>query len=642
MSERKKRLLFQSDFSLAKTGFGRNSRDVLSYLYSTGKYEILHYCCGIPQNNPALNRTPWKSVGTLPADQQQMEEINRDPQVARMAAYGSHMLDQVVKEFKPDVYIAVQDIWGIDFAIPRPWFKKITSALWTTLDSLPILPTAINAAKKVDNFWVWSNFAEKDMKKQGLKNVKTLHGALNEKFFYKLDHNTRMMLRSKAGLTPNDFVIGFVFSNKLRKSVPNLLEGFALLKKKQLNKNLKLLLHTHFSEGWNIHKLADEYNISHEDILTTHKCEACGDYNVKPFRGEGGPCNKCGKQNRVHTTSINLGVSEKELNEVYNLMDVYCHPFTSGGQEIPIQEAKLTELLTLVTNYSCGEEMCEEEACSVSLDWSEYREHGTEFIKASTCPKSIAEQLQKAFEMSEEERGQLGKKARQWVIDNFSKNKVGKFLEDFIDAANFTDYDFNFENIKKDPNAEIPEIAENSKWLTCLYDKILKRENVLEDDEGHRYWMNELGKGTDRKQIENYFRQVAMKENSENQSIKMSDVLGKDDENKRMLFISPKSSRGAFMSTSLFKSIKEQYKDYNLYVACEPDKNCFFTANAHVHKVIPYTNEMQNPHWLKGLVEQTEYFNVVYSSNNIDLQNFSVFSKHETDIPYKDLKYARS
>ena len=126
MSERKKRLLFQSDFSLATTGFGRNSRDVLSYLYSTGKYEILHYCCGIPQNNPALNRTPWKSVGTLPADQQQMEEINRDPQVARMAAYGSHMLDQVVKEFKPDVYIAVQDIWGIDFAIPRPWFKKIT------------------------------------------------------------------------------------------------------------------------------------------------------------------------------------------------------------------------------------------------------------------------------------------------------------------------------------------------------------------------------------------------------------------------------------------------------------------------------------------------------------------------------------
>ena len=39
-------------------------------------------------------------------------------------------------------------------------------------------------------------------------------------------------------------------------------------------------------------------------------------------------------------------------------MDVYCHPFTSGGMEIPIFEAKLTELVTLVTNYSCGEDSC--------------------------------------------------------------------------------------------------------------------------------------------------------------------------------------------------------------------------------------------------------------------------------------------
>ena len=99
---------------------------------------------------------------------------------------GPELILDVCKLFKPDVYIAVQDIWGIDFAIPRPWFNKIQSALWTTLDSLPILPSAINAAKKVDNFWVWSNFAEKDMHKQGLKNVKTLHGALDEKHFCKL------------------------------------------------------------------------------------------------------------------------------------------------------------------------------------------------------------------------------------------------------------------------------------------------------------------------------------------------------------------------------------------------------------------------------------------------------------------------
>jgi hypothetical protein len=100
-----------------------------------------------------------------------------------MASYGQHYLDRVIKEEKPDVYIAVQDIWGIDFALDREWFKKITSVLWTTLDSLPILPSAIEAAKKVDNYWIWSDFATEELNKMGHKHVKTVPGAVEDKYF---------------------------------------------------------------------------------------------------------------------------------------------------------------------------------------------------------------------------------------------------------------------------------------------------------------------------------------------------------------------------------------------------------------------------------------------------------------------------
>ena len=31
----RKKIVFQSDFSLAKTGFGRNSKAILKYLYDT-------------------------------------------------------------------------------------------------------------------------------------------------------------------------------------------------------------------------------------------------------------------------------------------------------------------------------------------------------------------------------------------------------------------------------------------------------------------------------------------------------------------------------------------------------------------------------------------------------------------------------
>ena len=114
------------------------------------------------------------------------------------------------------------------------------------------------------------------------------------------------------------------------------------------------------------------------------------------------------------------------------------------------------------------------------------------------------------------------------------------------------------------------------------------------------------------------------------------------DKNKRILFVSPKNPRGAFISTSFLRSIKELYGDFNIYVACEPTNNSFFEGNKYIHKIIPYSGEMQDPNWLRGLVGQTDHFNIVFSSNNFDLENFAMFSKEETKIPYSNLKYAHS
>ena len=174
--------------------------------------------------------------------------------------------------------------WGIDFAVGKPWFNKINSVLWTTLDSLPILPSALEASKKAENFWVWSNFAEKETKKLGHDHVKTLHGAVESSTFRKLSDKKRLTLRAVNGISTTDFIVGFVFRNQLRKSVPNLLEGFKLFKEKNKDVKAKLLLHTHYGEGWDIPKLAREYNIPDEEILTTYICKVCNKYSVNPYR----------------------------------------------------------------------------------------------------------------------------------------------------------------------------------------------------------------------------------------------------------------------------------------------------------------------------------------------------------------------
>tara|TARA_B100000676_G_scaffold114691_1_gene114184 strand:- start:11440 stop:13356 length:1917 start_codon:yes stop_codon:yes gene_type:complete len=611
---KKKKILFQSDFALAKTGFGRNAKALLSYLYSTGKYEIVHYCCGLQWSTPQLQRTPWKSIGTLPDDEAEVDRLNRDPNQARAASYGAYNLDRVMKQEKPDLYIAVQDIWGIDFALNAEWFKDMNSVLWTTLDSLPILPSAIEAAKKTKNFWIWSDFATKEMHKLGHTHVKTVHGAVEDKSFYRLNDKRRQELRKNFDIPQDAFVVGFVFRNQLRKSVPNLLEGYKRWKDiYKPDKPTRLLLHTHFSEGWNIHRLADEYGIDKSEIITTYVCRNCWQMDVKPFQGQDIQCKICSAPKGLTTTNVSVGVTEDQLNEVYNLMDVYCHPFTSGGQEIPIQEAKLTELITLVTNYSCGEEMCYPEAESLKLEWSEYREHQTEFKKASTDPRSIANNLNKVYNFKPSKVKKMGQAARKWTIDNFSPKSVGKIIEEIADSCDFVNGEIFDKKPKqeKNPHAQIEDIKDNAEWLVALYKEILKREVDREDD-GHKYWMQEISKGMKRIDVENYFRQTAAKENSEQAFNKFENFLDEDDKGKRILYVMPESSRDVFLSTSLFKSISESYPDNNLYVATKPELFEILDGNPYVHKTIPYFPQMDNLLWLEGHGNHEGFFEIAF------------------------------
>jgi len=611
---RKKKVLIQTDFAVVKSGFGRNAKAILTYLYKTDKYELVNYCVGIVENYYELQKTPWKSIGCIPTDKEKSELIEKDPKLKYLTPYGAFKLDEVIEKERPDVYISAQDIWGVDFATQRSWFDKITSAIWTTLDSLPILPAAIKAANKCENFWVWSNFAQKEMQKMGIKNVKTLHGALEEKDFYRLTDSERQSLRSKNNIGKDEFVVGFVFRNQLRKSVPNLIKGFKQFKSDNPSSKAKLLLHTHLKEGWNIRQLIEESNINPNDVLFTYICEECSSYEVRPFINSDCECKSCGEKNSLETVSVGKGVTESQLNEVYNLMDVYCHPFTSGGQEIPIQEAKLTELITLVTNYSCGEEMCEPEANSLALEWDEYREIGTNFKKANTRHESISKKLEEVYKMSPASRKEMGEKAREWTIENFSISRIGLALESFIDNAPLIDEKNYPTPEKKDPNAEVEFNENGATWVKNLYRDILKVK-VDDDDEGLVHWLKKLKEGMPPAGVEQYFRQVAAKENIKEAGF--NQFLSKDDEGRRILFVFPQNLSEAVLATSLLKSAKETYPNHNIYVSTEQPFGDFFAPNELIHKILPPYERAEG--YIDNLEKQD--FEIVFDLNTYDYKH---------------------
>lgn len=606
-----KKILFHSNYSRAFTGFGKNAKNILRYLFSTGKYEVIEAANGMPVESEETRRQPWECYGTVPPNHK-IEQMRKEhgADIDRSIGYGAGMIDELIQKVKPDVYIGVEDIWAFNGYWDKPWWNKINSVVWTTLDSVPLLPDAVNAAPRVKNYFVWASFAERAFQKMGYNHIKTLRGCLDTSQFTRLSDNKRSELRQSFGLQ-DSFVVGFVFRNQLRKSVPNLLDGFNTFRVVHPKANAKLLLHTHWSEGWDIPRLLREKEIPNELIYTTYFCHDCGRYEIKNFTKQGIPCKFCGGQASQNTTNVTAGVSEEQLNEIYNLMDVYCHPFTSGGQEIPIQEAKLTELITLVTNYSCGEDSCSPESGGMPLEWDEYREPGTQFIKASTRPNSIVNKLTEVFLMHPDKRAKLGQKARQWVIENFSIEAVGKQLEAMIDAFPEVNYDFSFEFEGVNPDCPMPTCEDEDQFIIESYKNILN-EAVDANHAHFNEWKNQLKFGVAREQIYQHLVQLARNKSSKPKAIDFSELLDEDDEGKRLAVVMPQSGGDILMINALLGNLKELYPEYNIYIFTNPKFFDLIRDNPAVHKCLPYSELCDNLLFLEGQGEHKGYFEIAF------------------------------
>ena len=606
---KKKKILFHSCHSRQFSGFGKNCKNILKYLCSTNKYEIVEFANAFSWSDESLKTLPWKCIGSGPDEKNIIAENNENEITGREMSYGLLKIDEVIKKEKPDIYIGAEDIWAFLKTINKPWWNKTNCMIWTTLDSLPLLPESLALAPKIKNYYTWASFAQKAMNKEGFNHVKTLHGAIDISNFNKITKEKRDSLRKQQGIT-DDFIIGFVFRNQLRKSIPNLLDGFKLFKTKFPKSKPKLLLHTGWHEGWDIPSLIKEKKIKNEDILTTYFCNKCKSYKISPFMGQEINCSNC-KSSKMQTISVQNGPSERQLNEIYNMMDVYCHPFTSGGQEIPIQEAKLTELITLSTNYSCGEDMNQKGSYGLPLEWEEYREAGTQFIKASTKPKSICDQLERVYKMSDEKKLQWGREARNFVIKNYSTEEVGKQLEKILDEMPEIDYDFKFEFSQINPNYIPPRIADNKAWVIDIY-KNMFSIHLKKNDVVLQHWVQKLNSGLSREEVFKGFKNTALKEKSIKKPINevKKDIESSiQNKSERIGVVCTGGKYETLTATSVLKNIKETYPGKKIFFITHPANFQILNGNPFIFKKIKYFDGCEDP----GIMESSNgIFDVCY------------------------------
>jgi glycosyltransferase involved in cell wall biosynthesis len=612
---RKKRILFLTDYPGAYTGFGKQGKLLLKYLYKTNKYEILNAAQGTPKNGPHTLKYPWKTIGVIPDDPQKIQQLNQDPNLARNAAYGALEITNIVKDFKPDVIFSINDTWGSQFVTDMPFFKNVPTVCWNTFDSLPLLPDTIEKANKIIHYWTWSDFARKEFHKFGFTHVKNQYPLVNTDNFYKLPDSKIAEVKAKHGIPPDAFIIGFVFRNQLRKLINTQIEAYALFKKYNPEiKNTFLYTHTHYGEGWDIHRLCQQYGVDPKEVLCTYICKETREYFIAPFHGQDIE-NPITKRKTLVTINVGLGVTDEQLNEIYNIFSLYSHPATSGACELPCVEAALTEKIITTCPYSFGEDIIENNKGSIPIKFTFYTEHGTQFLKSQPSAFELAKIFKKVYEMKPQAKYKMEQDSRKWALDNYSIDVNGLKIEKFIDNQKLlSEEDFNFSiNLNYNPNPDgiIEENLDNKEWVKSLYKLILDRE-VSDQDEGLAHWLQKIEQKIPKDQIENYFRQVAKEDLLKNNPKNFEDLFDKKDEGKRILYVMPESIGDIYLSTSLFKSLKQAYPDHNLYVATKPEYFEILEGNPFIHNLIQYTPQMDQLLWLEGVGDHKGFFEIAF------------------------------
>ena len=226
----------------------------------------------------------------------------------------------------------------------------------------------------------------------------------------------------------------------------------------------------------------------------------------------------------------------------------------------------------------------------------------------------------------------MGKIARQWVINNFSVEVIGKKLEEIIDNMPAVDYDYDSKHRDYNPDYEVGPYDNREEFLISLYKNILD-EDVDKNSTGVKHWMEKIQSGEKPEQIIAHFKNIAKQQIQKHKALSLEDLLGEEDIGSRIAVILPQSEVDVLLVNSLMKRFKKLYSDYNIYFFTSPEYFEFIEDSPYVFKILKYNKEIENCLLLEGTGEYKGLFEAAFYPHTTTQKSVSFthngITKHE-------------
>lgn len=467
MSNKKLKVLMVSEASFLSSGFGTYAKEILSRLHASQKYEIAEFACYGKVNDPKDSEIKWKYyANAVDGNDPRSQEYNSSME----NQFGRWRFERVLLDFQPDVVIDVRDYWMNSyqqFTPYRPYFHWI---LMPTVDSAPQQDDWIDTFCHADAVFTYSDFGRDTLQQQSngaIKYIDTTSPGVNLDIFQYYSDDQRKQLKQAFGLDSDAFIIGSVMRNQKRKLIPELFSAVKqFIEKLKTDNNpiankVYLYLHTSYPDaGWDIPRLLKEYEIGNR-VLFTYSCKNCGFYKPSLYQHPSAHCPRCG-QKAFSMPNVSNGISQQDLNNIYNIFDIYVQYAICEGFGMPQVEAGSAGVPIASVNYSAMNDVVQKlKAYPITVN-QYFKELETKAVRVYPDNESLIDILYNYINMPSLIREQKRFETRKLTEKYYCWDIIAKKWETYLDNIVVTGLQGKWNTIlPKIPNIEAKDIPAN-------------------------------------------------------------------------------------------------------------------------------------------------------------------------------------
>lgn len=487
-TSQKKRIFIANDASILDTGYGIYGKEIISRLHKSDKFEVAELGCYCDINHPKIKNIPWKFYPNAVA--------HNDPRIEQYKSnnlnqFGLWRFNRCLADFKPHIVFDVRDYWMYFYQDSSPYRNHFSWVIMPTTDSNPPKIDWLYTYQNAELIVPYTQWAKKVLTNSCGNKInlfpQVANAGINAHEFYPV-YNKKEHKIKYFGKDLN--IVGLVMRNQKRKLIADIFIAFKqfleLLKdKNDLSTYDKtfLYLHTSFPEenGWDIPALLLEYNLL-DKVFFTYKCKNCGHFYPSKIRTGVTVCSKCNHRS-VYMAGPSNGINTENLNEIYNLFDIFVQYAICEGFGMPQVEAAACGLQTAAVDHSAMTEIMENvDGIKIPVQRM-FREMEINADRAYPDNDFTANMLYNFFINTPENiKLENSKKIREKCLSTYTWDNVYKVWEeafDSIDIKNKAPWDSKNVPQVQNMSMKVPQNLNNKEFIEFICLKVINDPHLL-------------------------------------------------------------------------------------------------------------------------------------------------------------------